>query len=138
MAPDVLLRKLSYLQQLLFDLTPYENASLNEVLAEHYKLERIFELLVVTAADILNHMLAERRLIPTTYRNTFQLAAEQALLPPDLAERLQNAAGMRNVIAHLYERVDHKILHDSITPALEDFSRFVALFETHLDDETSA
>ncbi len=53
MAPDVLLRKLNYLRQLLADLAPYENATLDQVLADHYKLERIFELLVVAATDIL-------------------------------------------------------------------------------------
>ncbi len=33
MAPEVLLRKLSYLRRLLADLAPYENASLNQVVA---------------------------------------------------------------------------------------------------------
>ena len=31
MAPDVLLRKLLYLRQLLTDLAPYENATLAEI-----------------------------------------------------------------------------------------------------------
>ena len=138
MAPNVLLRKLTYLRQLLADLAPYENATLDQVLADHYKLERIFELLVVTATDILNHKLAERDLTPDTYRDSYKLAAEQGLLPLDLAERLQDAASMRNLIVHLYERVDHAILRDSIAPALRDFSQFVALFEGQTDDEDAS
>jgi hypothetical protein len=50
MAPDVLLRKLTYLRQLLKDLSPYKEASLAEVEAEHYKLERLLELLVMAAS----------------------------------------------------------------------------------------
>jgi uncharacterized protein YutE (UPF0331/DUF86 family) len=138
MAPNVLLRKLTYLRQLLADLAPYENTTLDQVLADHYKLERIFELLVVTATDILNHKLAERDLTPDTYRDSYKLAAEQGLLPLDLAERLQDAASMRNLIVHLYERVDHAILRDSIAPALRDFSQFVALFESQTDDEDAS
>ena len=138
MAPNVLLRKLTYLRQLLADLAPYENTTLDQVLADHYKLERIFELLVVTATDILNHKLAERDLTPDTYRDSYKLAAEQGLLPLDLAERLQDAASMRNLIVHLYERVDHTILRDSIAPALRDFSQFVALFEGQTDDEDAS
>ena len=138
MAPNVLLRKLTYLRQLLADLAPYENTTLDQVLADHYKLERIFELLVVTATDILNHKLAERDLTPDTYRDSYKLAAEQGLLPLDLAERLQDAASMRNLIVHLYERVDHTILRDSIAPALRDFSQFVALFEGQTDDENAS
>ena len=143
MAPNVLLRKLTYLRQLLADLAPYENTTLDQVLADHYKLERIFELLVVTATDILNHKLAERDLTPDTYRDSYKLAAEQGLLPLDLAERLQDAASMRNLLVHFYERVhlservDYTILRDSIAPALRDFSQFVALFEGQTNDENA-
>ncbi len=51
MAPNVLLRKIEYLQQLLNDLAPYKNATLAEVHIEHYKLERLIELLVTTTTD---------------------------------------------------------------------------------------
>jgi uncharacterized protein YutE (UPF0331/DUF86 family) len=131
-APEILLRKLAYLRQLLADLNPYENASLEEVITHHYKLERIFELLVVTATDIVNHQLAERNFIANSYRDTYQLAADQALLPIDLAERLKDAASMRNLIVHLYERIDYQILRDSIAPALRDFGQFIALMEKQI------
>lgn len=135
MAPEVFLRKLTYLRQLLADLGPYDGATLAEVQTEHYKLERIFELLVMAATDVLYHTLAERGITPVSYRDAFKLAAEQGLIPIDLAHRLQDAAGMRNVIVHLYEQIDYTILHDSISPALRDFEQFVAIFEARLDDE---
>jgi uncharacterized protein YutE (UPF0331/DUF86 family) len=131
--PEVLLRKLDYLRQLLADLAPYEGATLAEVRAEHYKLERLFELLVMTASDILFHQLAEQGMTPDSYRGAFELAATEDLLPPDLASRLQEAAGMRNVIVHLYQEIDYTVLCDSISPALRDFGQFVALFEVRLD-----
>jgi uncharacterized protein YutE (UPF0331/DUF86 family) len=132
--PEVLLRKLTYLRQLLADLAPFEGATLDEVRAEHYTVERLFELLVMAASDILFHELAERGLTPDSYRGTFKMAAAQGLLPPDLAGRLQEAAGMRNVIVHLYQEIDYAILQASIAPALRDFGQFIALFEARLDD----
>lgn len=132
MAPDVLLRKLLYLRQLLTDLAPYENATYAEVEAEHYKLERLFELLVATATDILFHKLAEMDIAPNSYREAFRLAGEHSLLPLDLAGRLQNAASMRNVLVHLYEDIDYHILFDSIQPALRDFSQFATIFAQDL------
>lgn len=132
MAPDVLLRKLLYLRQLLTDLAPYENATYAEVEAEHYKLERLFELLVATATDILFHKLAEMDIAPNSYREAFRLAGEHRLLPLDLAGRLQNAASMRNILVHLYEDIDYHILYDSIQPALRDFSQFAAIFAQDL------
>lgn len=138
MAPEVLLRKLTYLRQLLIDLALYEDASLAEVLDNHYKIERIFELLVVVATDILNHLLAERGQVADSYRDAFQLAADQNMLPADLARRLQEAASMRNLIVHLYERIDYTILHASLGPALGDFRRFVALFEDQIDTKDTS
>ena len=131
--PEVLLRKLLYLRQLLADLALFEDATLADVQVEHYKVERLFELLVMTASDILFHVLASDDLSPDSYRSAFRLAAEHGLLPVDLAERLQEAAGMRNVIVHLYQEIDYTILHASIGPALRDFGQFVALFEARLD-----
>jgi uncharacterized protein YutE (UPF0331/DUF86 family) len=103
-----------------------------DVRAEHYKLERLFELLVMAASDILFHDLADRGLSPSSYRDAFRLAGEQDMLPPDLASRLQEAAGMRNVIVHMYQEIDLTILRDSIAPALRDFGLFVALYEARL------
>lgn len=134
-APEVLQRKLDNLRQILRDLEPYAAASVAEVYAEHYKLERLLELLVVVATDSLNHLLAEEGITPTSYRDSFHLAALQGWLPADLTQRLQEAAGMRNIIVHLYERIDYAILRESIAPALRDFKQFVALLESRLDDE---
>lgn len=133
MAPDVLLRKLLYLRQLLTDLAPYQHATFAEIEAEHYKLERLIELLVATATDMLFHKLAEMDLAPDSYKEAFRLAGEHELLPVDLAERMQQAAGMRNILVHLYEAIDYQILHDSIQPALQDFSQFVAIFAEDLE-----
>ena len=135
MAPEVLARKVAYLRQLLVDLRPYETATLDQVRDEHYKLERIFELLVMTATDILNHLLSEQNIIANTYRETYQRAAEQQMIPNDLATRLQDAASMRNLIVHLYERIDYSILRDSINPAIDDFQQLVAILEQQINDE---
>jgi uncharacterized protein YutE (UPF0331/DUF86 family) len=137
MAPEVLLRKLTYLRQVLADLAPFEGASLAQVRAEHYKLERIFELLVIAATDVMHHQLADQGITPASYRDAFKLAAEQNLIPTDLAVRLQEAAGMRNVIVHLYEQIDYQILQNSISPALHDFGQFLAIFEAQLDDSAA-
>lgn len=66
MAPEVLTRKLTYLRQLLRDLETFRNASLEEVRANHYTVERLVELLVVTSCDILFHLLAERNIQATS------------------------------------------------------------------------
>jgi len=132
MPPDVLLRKLTYLHQLLEDLQQFENASLDDVRRQHYAVERLFELLVMTTCDILFHELAEQGVTPDSYRDAFKQAGAQGLLPPALSAKLEKAAGMRNIIVHLYQAIDYSILHSSIRPALQDFKEFLALCETRL------
>jgi len=133
LARDVMLRKLTFLHKLLSDLAPLCGSNMAQVMAEHYKLERLLELLVMTASDLLFHLLAEQGVNPDSYRAAFRQAGELGLLPIDLASRLQAAAGMRNILVHQYEDVDYIILHDSIEPALHDFAQFAALLTTRFE-----
>lgn len=69
------------------------------------------------AVDIVIHELAVKK------RDTFLKAGEQQLLPYDLAELLADAAGLRNVLVHLYEEIDYHIVANSIDKALSRFRR---------------
>lgn len=126
MAPEVILRKLEILRRLVMDLRLHENASLDEVEKEHYRIERILELLATSAADLLQHILGEREIIAHSYREVFRKAGEDKLITASLAERLENAAGMRNVLVHLYDEIDLAILRQSISEALRDFPELIA------------
>ena len=134
MARDVLIRKLNFLRILLMDLEPYHDATLSDVRENHYEIERLFELLATVASDIIFHVLRERGLSPDSYCGGFALAAEQGLIPEELGDNLQNAAGTRNVIVHMYETIDLAVLHKAITPALKDFAEVVEIFESRLDE----
>jgi uncharacterized protein YutE (UPF0331/DUF86 family) len=59
-ARDVMVRKLQFLRLLLDDLRPYRGAAIEQVQAEHYKLERLLELLATAASDLVFHLLRER------------------------------------------------------------------------------
>lgn len=126
MAPEVVLRKLTTIRRLLRDLQRHETASIDDVRASHYEIERILELLATASADLLQHLLAERGEIASSYRDVFRMSGEADLLPRELASRLEEAAGMRNVLVHLYDEIDVGILHASIGKALRDYPQLVA------------
>ena len=88
-------------------------------------MERLLELLVQVATDIVAHLVAEKGMTPASYRETFVIAGREGLLPEELAGRLTEAAGMRNVLVHLYEDIDYEIVAASVERALSDFRRFV-------------
>lgn len=132
MTRDVLARKLARLRALLADLAPHHGKSAEEVREDRYEIERILELLVQVAIDPAAHDLAERGTVPETYRDVFLQAGRSGLIPPDLATRLADAAGLRNVLVHLYDDIDYEIVAASIGPALEDFGRLAELYARRL------
>ncbi len=57
--------------------------------------------------DIANHLIAassSRR--PETCRESFAILSDEGLIPEDLAIQLSDLAGFRNVLVHLYCRLD--------------------------------
>lgn len=135
MTRDVLVRKLSRLRVYLEDLAPHVGRSAEDVIDDPYEIERLLELLVQVAVDVIGHELAERGVVPESYRQTFLLAAEHGLLPADLAESLADAAGLRNVLVHLYEDIDYGIVAASIDRAMADFTRLLELYSARLEEE---
>jgi uncharacterized protein YutE (UPF0331/DUF86 family) len=124
-APEVVVRKLDTLRSLLAELEKHAGATADEIRQDPYRVERLLELLVTAAADLLSHLLAERGEQPGTYREIFRRAGEQGLIAAELAERLEKAAGMRNVLVHLYEDIDYQVVADSVERALADFDEFL-------------
>jgi hypothetical protein len=51
MSPEVIARKLSRMSQYLQDLPPYKTLGYKDFMTDHYKLERLIELLLMTASD---------------------------------------------------------------------------------------
>lgn len=47
----------------------------------------------------------------------------------ELAERLADAAGQRNILVHLYLDVDPALVHETITGELDAFDRFAERIE---------
>ena len=134
MSPEVLARKLAKLRVFLSDLLPYEGASLPAVEEDHYRVERLLQLLVEVATDILAHELARLGVVPTSYRDAVRKAVEEGILSEELGGSLERAAGLRNVLVHLYEDLDMEILAASVDPALSDFGEFLELFQKRLEE----
>lgn len=136
MAPEVVLRKLDKLRRLIEDLRPFANATRSAVEAEHYQIERILELLATVSADLLQHLLAERGVVADSYRDVFRRAASVGLVEEALGVRLERAAGMRNVLVHLYDGIDLEIVRQAIAPALTDFALLIAALEPYAQSST--
>ena len=127
MSPDVVRRKLSAVANYLKDLHRHEGITFEVFMEHHYEVERILELLIMNASDIIVHLLSSRgEAPPASYRAAFLRAGEVGIISTELSKNLSLSAGLRNILVHEYEEIDYSVLHNSIPAALRDFTRLIA------------
>jgi uncharacterized protein YutE (UPF0331/DUF86 family) len=66
---------------------------------------------------------------PQTYADAFRRLQAAGVIDAGLADRLVRAAGFRNVVAHAYERLDMKRVHQAATEGPDDLRAFVAALD---------
>lgn len=126
MSPEVIARKLQLMARYAGDLKPYEQSTFKEFWTDHYKVERLIELIVMTASDIVLHLLVMKgESPPGSYRAAFLRAGELGLLSTSLSKSLASGAGLRNLLTHEYEEIDHRILHGSLPIIVKDAFQFM-------------
>jgi uncharacterized protein YutE (UPF0331/DUF86 family) len=95
-----------------------------EFLADYRNTESAKYLLIVTteaAIDICNHIVArQRQRAPQDYADCFAVLAELSVITPELAVRLKQMARFRNLIVHLYWKVDNRRVYEIIQHNLDD------------------
>lgn len=108
--PESVGRRLQRLGELLSALEAIratgEQAYLSD-LERRLAAERALQLAIQACIDVAAHLVAELGLrTPDDYRDTFRGLADADLLDKDLAQRLGDAAGMRNILVHEYLEID--------------------------------
>lgn len=89
--------------------------------------ERYFEKVIESAVDLAFLIIKNKGfIIPKNDNEAFAILAEENVISADLASRLKDAKGMRNIISHQYGNVDDKVVFIAITEELvDDVSKFV-------------
>jgi len=134
MSPQVTRRKMAYMAGYLAELEKYHSIPFRDYIAERRAVERLLILLIQSAIDIVSHLLADRGpLRPDTYRELFVAAADAGLLNKSLARSFEQAAGLRNILIHEYEKIDDRLVWKSLPRAVKDSKAFLAAMEKILE-----
>ena len=126
--PEVFDRRLSKLEQLLKQLrqaakNDWEAFRANEWLQA--SVERWLHLAAECTLDLAHHLIADRGWrTPTSYRESFQILEENRVLSTELARQMEEWAGLRNVLVHLYLDVDRRRLHEILTEDLDQLELY--------------
>ncbi|HAM59797.1 MAG TPA: DUF86 domain-containing protein [Candidatus Rokubacteria bacterium] len=133
-----LLEHLRALDEALRDWERYrEKVSLRDLRSDRDARNMVLHAMLVaiqSAIDIASHLIAEHRLRrPETYRETFEILADAEILPRDLGEELADLAGFRNVLVHIYWRLDLEEVHRTLVEDLKSLQALRALMRRLLE-----
>lgn len=88
------------------------------------------------ALDICNHLAARRGArSPEDYADCMAIMAEIGVIDHDLSTRLMRMTRFRNLLVHLYARVDDGEVHRVIREDLGDLERYLASLGRYLKAE---
>ena len=99
-----------------------------EFLADYRNTESAKYLLIVAieaAIDLCNHIVARQGgRAPQDYADCFAILADLKVIKSDLAKRLKHMACFRNLLVHLYWKVDNQRVYQIIQDNLGDLDTF--------------
>jgi uncharacterized protein YutE (UPF0331/DUF86 family) len=132
--PELVAKKLAFIETCVRDLqTLARPERISDDLREERFVEHTLQLAIQAALDIGSHIVSDERLgEPETSRDVFRLLGRAGGVPPDLLSRLEQMAGFRNVIVHLYQEVDLGLVRDVVENHLGDLLEFVAAIRRKL------
>jgi uncharacterized protein YutE (UPF0331/DUF86 family) len=95
------------------------NFDLQDIIA--LNLSRAVQLTV----DIGSHIISTMNMpAPETMGQTFEILAQQKVLPANVADQLKKSVGFRNIAVHNYEAINWQIVHSIVREHLQDFTEF--------------
>jgi uncharacterized protein YutE (UPF0331/DUF86 family) len=77
--------------------------------------ERYFEKIVESAIDLAILIIKEKNLRkPKIEKESFDILVEAKIISQELCEKLKDAKGMRNVIAHEYGEIENELIVEGV------------------------
>lgn len=126
------------LDEAALDWERYRSITLEDLRTDRDKRNMVLHALLVSiqaSIDIANHLVAassSRR--PETYRESFIILCDEGLIPEDLGAQLSDLAGFRNVLVHLYCRLDLDEVYGVLKDDLPVMNRYRDLIRAMLRD----
>jgi uncharacterized protein YutE (UPF0331/DUF86 family) len=128
--PDVIRSRASEIEDSIARLERFATLPVDDFVSSQDATDIACYRLVVAieaALAMCYHVAARRfRKAPEDYSACFAVLRDADLLPAALTERLQRMARFRNLLVHMYGRVDHRRVHAIIQHDLQDLRAFVA------------
>lgn len=88
---------------------------------------------IEAALGLCYHVSAKQlKKVPEEYAECFAILSDAQMIPRDLSENLQRMARFRNLLVHMYWKLDYPAVYDLIQHHLADLRRFSQAIVSHL------
>jgi uncharacterized protein YutE (UPF0331/DUF86 family) len=121
--------RLQTMRQLRFEEYEHDHA---------YAARYLVQASAQAAIDIANHVISSSGWRTTRdFADAFSVLEEHGVLERDLASQMRKLAGLRNLLVHVYEEIDDRLIFDSLQQDLDDLSDYAQAIASLLDSEKS-
>ncbi len=84
-------------------------------------------LMADTCISLAEMVMKHKKLrIPQSYQEAFDVLGENGVLDPQFAFEFAKIAGFRNFLAHDYEKIDAKVICESVLAKLDEVESFLS------------
>jgi uncharacterized protein YutE (UPF0331/DUF86 family) len=109
------------------EVVPEKVAEYKDDIIRKAACERYVEKIVEAAVDLAFLVIKSRKLkIPEDDLDAFNILLDNKVINSDLAKKMKQAKGMRNILAHQYGKVDDEVVFEAVSKQLvKDVKKFV-------------
>lgn len=127
-SPESILNKFKFMERYLNQLKKYQSISQENYVNSfdaQLAVERLIQLIVQVGIDVNFYILKQLKVKePENSADTVFELARLGILEAELAFRLSESIRMRNLLVHLYEDIEPKIVHASIQDIFYDYPQY--------------
>ena len=138
---SVLNRLFTEMDESLRKLISLSKLSKNEFLSHYEKIDTSkynFVVAIEAIIDICNRIISKRKLgFPQDYSDVIKLMSQQGVLEEDLVGRLLEMVKFRNMLVHLYWKIENDRLYKYLKENLGDFEAFKEAIRKYLKESSS-
>ncbi len=128
-------RKLIFLAQLKKELLNYNIKSYEDFKKNHKEqkaTEKSLQEMIEICMDIGKHIIADEGFkVPEDSKDIFTILNDNLIISNKVKEIMHNMVGFRNIIVHLYEKIDLEIVYGICKKHLIDFDLFTKEIISH-------
>jgi len=120
------------LEEAVFQLKKLRHSEEKEFLADktiQYAAMYVMIMGIEAICDIGNHILAKYfNRAAESYKDVILLLGEEGIIPKSFAKKFSKMTDFRNILIHLYLKVDERKVYENLKKAPEEFIKFSQYF----------